>query len=77
MTTIALNVSGMTCDGCERSVTKALRNVDGVGEVTASHATGLVEVEAEAGIARDALVAAVEQAGYDVLPEGTSQLPMA
>jgi copper chaperone len=37
MDTVTLNVTGMTCGGCENSVKRALGRLDGVTDVTASH----------------------------------------
>jgi copper chaperone CopZ len=45
MTTINLNVEGLTCGGCEKSVRNALLAHDGVTEVAASHETGIVAIE--------------------------------
>jgi copper chaperone len=38
MDTLTLKVTGMTCGGCENSVKRALGRLDGVTDVTASHA---------------------------------------
>ena len=38
METITLKVTGMTCGGCENAVKRALARLEGVGDVTASHA---------------------------------------
>lgn len=67
MDTINLNVSGMSCGGCEKSIRNALLARDGVKEVTASHSAGTVQVEFDAAkISRDDLAAAIEDAGFDV-----------
>ena len=42
--TITLNVSGMTCGGCENAVQRALGRMPGVSRVEASHAAGRVTV---------------------------------
>ncbi len=67
MATLALDVKGMTCQGCVRSVEKALRAVDGVQDVTVSleknHAT--VVFDDSRASAAD-FRGAVEDAGYDV-----------
>jgi copper chaperone len=47
--TIQLTVTGMTCGGCENAVSKALRTLDGVEDVSASHAANLVGVTYDAG----------------------------
>lgn len=65
MGTRELQVDGMTCGGCEESVTKALLRVPGVTAARADHASGLVTVEGEE-LPQDALEAAVVDAGYDL-----------
>ncbi|MFB6166144.1 MAG: heavy-metal-associated domain-containing protein [Haloarculaceae archaeon] len=63
--TIELQVSGMSCEHCEQSVAEALEGVDGVESATADEAAGTATVEGDADV--DALVAAVEDAGYDAV----------
>lgn len=63
-TTTALSVSGMTCASCVSHVTKALRGVPGVSDATVNLATERAEVRHE-GASPAALVAAVEEAGYE------------
>lgn len=76
METMELTVTGMTCDGCERSVGNAIGRLSGVSKVEADHRTGRVLVEAEGPIDGEAVRDAVEDAGYDVAPPGRG-LPMA
>jgi len=45
--------------------------------VTADHRTGIVRVEGDAELERDVLETAVDDAGYMVVPPGSSSLPMA
>jgi copper chaperone CopZ len=71
------SVAGMHCDGCERSIGEALKQVDGVTAVSADHQSGTVVIDGDQDVAEDALRAAIEDAGYDVLPDGGRQLPMA
>jgi copper chaperone len=67
MTTINLNVEGLTCGGCEKSVRNALLAHDGVTEVTASHETGVVAIEFDDNqIEQAVLKQAIEDAGFDV-----------
>lgn len=61
-----LSVAGMSCTACEQNVESALRNLDGVTRVEASHEGGTVEVVADEGATDEDLRAAVERAGYDV-----------
>lgn len=58
-----LTVDGMSCEGCETSVTDALRSVPGVEDADADSETGRATVEGDADV--DVLVDAVEEAGYE------------
>jgi mercuric reductase len=62
--TIRLRVTGMTCDHCARTIEQALRCVAGVERAAVSFPDGLARVETGAGLAPDALIAAVQAAGY-------------
>jgi len=42
--TLVLQVTGMSCGGCEQRIDTVLRRVDGVREVAADHTTGRVRV---------------------------------
>lgn len=67
--TIQLTVTGMTCGGCENAVSKTLRSLDGVAEVSASHAANLVGVTYDASkVTRAMLKEKIEALGYDVAP---------
>ncbi len=64
-TQITLRVEGMTCDGCARHVTEALKSVSGVEEARVpSWRAGRATVLAEAKVTDEALLRAVEAAGY-------------
>jgi copper chaperone CopZ len=58
-----ITVEGMSCEHCERTVEEALEGVDGVAAATADREAASVTVDGTAD--RAALVAAVEDAGYD------------
>jgi len=58
-----LTVEGMACDGCESNVEEAIADVAGVKSVDADHENGTVVVEGDPSI--DALVGAVDDAGYE------------
>lgn len=67
MTSITLNVSGMTCGGCENSVRNALLTRPGVHEVTASHTAGTVSIKFDAAKVDAAQIgSAIEAAGFDL-----------
>lgn len=74
--TIDLNVAGMTCGGCEQSIARALSLLDEVESVEADFTTGRVHVTTTAPVERASLEAAVEDAGYDVLPDDAKRLPL-
>jgi copper chaperone len=61
-----LLVDGMSCDGCEQRVEKALGTVEGVKRTDADHDTNTVEIAAESGT-EDATRRAIHDAGYDVI----------
>jgi mercuric reductase len=62
---VTLDVQGMTCDGCAAHVEKALRGVVGVEEAKVPNwRGGRATVTAGAAVADEALVRAVEAAGY-------------
>ena len=66
MATITLNIDGMTCGGCVKSVTKVLNDLDGVRSATVSLENKNAQVEFdEDKIQMAQLVEAVEDAGYD------------
>jgi copper chaperone len=58
-----IHVEGMACGGCESNVVEALEAVSGVTDATADHEEGTASATGDADA--DALVAAIEDAGYD------------
>ena len=61
-TTLAL--SGLTCAACSAAVTKALKQVHGVQEVTVAEDRTRAVVVADDHVPADALVQAVTRLGY-------------
>ncbi|WP_420110485.1 heavy-metal-associated domain-containing protein [Pseudactinotalea sp.] len=59
-------VTGMTCGHCEMSVREEVGEIAGVQDIQVSHATGTLVVTA-AGEIDDAVLAAVEEAGYSAV----------
>jgi len=59
-----LQVEGMSCDGCVRSVTKSVQSLDGNAKVDVDLVSKKVRVESQASL--DAVKAAISDAGYDV-----------
>lgn len=66
MQTLTLNIGGMTCGGCVKSVTKVLEALDGVANAEVSLENANAAVTFDAGkIQADDLIEAVENAGFD------------
>lgn len=66
MATVTLNIDGMTCGGCVKSVTKVLNGLDGVRSATVSLENKNAQVEFDEGKIQIAqLVEAVDDAGFD------------
>ncbi|TBW37228.1 heavy-metal-associated domain-containing protein [Siculibacillus lacustris] len=61
---LTLDVDGMTCMGCVRSVKAALEKADPSAKVEIDLASGRVEIEG--AIAAPAARQAIEAAGFDV-----------
>ena len=64
-----IDVGGMDCTGCEESITKALKRLQGVASCTASFTDAQVEVEFDPSqVGFDAISSAITEAGYEVAP---------
>ncbi len=63
-----LQVEGMSCGGCVRSVTKSVQAVDGNARVEVDLESKKVRVETRASL--DAVKSAISGAGYDVTAGG-------
>lgn len=61
-----LSISGMTCDHCQRAVKSVLESVEGVQSASVDLDAGEAQVVGEADL--NALVAAVEEEGYQATP---------
>lgn len=57
-------VTGMSCGHCEASVRGEVSKIAGVDDVKVSAASGVLTVVASAEVADDAVIAAVDEAGY-------------
>ncbi len=66
MESIKLDVKGMTCGGCVRSVTRVLSALDGVAKVDVSLEAASARVEYDAGkVAVPQMQAAIRAAGFE------------
>ena len=61
-----LNITGMTCDHCQRAVKEALESGEGVQSASVDLDMGVARVDGEADL--EALMAAVEEEGYQAAP---------
>ena len=68
MSTTDYRVAGMTCGHCASAVTEEVSRVRGVTGVQVDVAAGRVTVETDQPVPRDAVAAAVDEAGYEVVP---------
>ncbi|MGO1803242.1 MAG: heavy metal translocating P-type ATPase [Microbacteriaceae bacterium] len=70
MTSVELEIGGMTCASCATRIERKLNKLDGIA-ATVNYATEKAKVTAAAGIDASVLIAEVEKAGY------SAQLPAA
>lgn len=65
---VVINVKGMTCGGCEKSVKNALTNLSGVEHVGIDLKTGQVDVAYNnEEISLEKICEEIEDIGYDVV----------
>ncbi|MCF2706987.1 heavy-metal-associated domain-containing protein [Arcanobacterium haemolyticum] len=67
METREYSVTGMTCHHCEMSVQEEVGEIAGVEKVDVSAQTGKLVVTSSASIDDSAVIAAVEEAGYNAV----------
>jgi copper chaperone CopZ len=65
--TTVYKVSGMTCGHCEGAVSREISALDGVTSVQAVAGTGEVTVSSAAPLDEEAVRAAVDEAGYELV----------
>jgi copper chaperone CopZ len=65
MNELTFTVPGMTCGHCEAAVTSEVGKVSGVAVVAVDLGTKVVTVTGD-GVDRAAVVAAIDEAGYEV-----------
>jgi copper chaperone CopZ len=59
-------VTGMTCEHCVRAVTGEVSALPGVRTVAVDLAAGMVRVDSEGPLPREAVRAAIDEAGYEL-----------
>ncbi len=61
----AFRVTGMTCGGCEVGVRRAVKKLDGIADVEASHEDGTATVTYQAdAVTPEDIIEAIEGIGY-------------
>ncbi|MEV0369225.1 heavy-metal-associated domain-containing protein [Streptomyces sp. NPDC050636] len=65
--TATYQVTGMTCGHCEKAVSSEISEIAGVSSVQAVAATGLVTVTSGAPLDDEAVRAAIDEAGYELV----------
>lgn len=68
-----LTVSGMTCKGCVARVDRALRQLDGVEEVSVELGSGTVHIRHAPALTTSSLTENVSAAGYPCHVEALPQ----
>ena len=66
MKQLTMHIEGMSCSHCKAAVERALQGVFGVSKAEVDLAKGTAAVAAQESVANDALIQAVEDAGYTV-----------
>lgn len=70
MSTVIVDVEGMTCQHCAKAITSEVEGIPGVTEVSIAlepEGTSHVTVTADNEISPEALQAAIEEAGYTMV----------
>lgn len=61
-------VEGMSCGHCEAAVREEVSKIPGVTTISVSAQDGSLQVDEDGTVSADAIIAAVEEAGYDATP---------
>ena len=64
---VVIQIEGMMCEHCSKSVTKALSGIEGVESVNVDLAGGSATVVAKRSVEWDKMKEAIEEEGYTVL----------
>lgn len=67
MSTIEYKVTGMTCGHCESSIKEEVGQIAGIQSIDVSAKTGKLFVTSQTGLDDAAVLAAVEEAGYEAV----------
>lgn len=73
MSTVSLDITGMTCAACSARIEKVLSRTEGVRKAEVNLALERASVEVDDTVTQQALVAAVERAGYGARPRSSDE----
>jgi copper chaperone len=65
--TTTYTVTGMTCSHCVDAVTEEVAKISGVTDVQVDLASGAVTIASASGVDQEAVAAAVDEAGYELV----------
>ena len=71
--TLALKVSGMTCEACAVSIEKSVEKVPGVYSARVDFKQGTADVKTQEGVDSSAVIEAVEAAGFKAQAESENE----
>jgi len=66
MSTVTVNVTGMSCGHCATSVREEVGSIPGVTAVAVDVASGKLTIDSEHDVEAEAIKSAVEEAGYQL-----------
>ena len=61
-----IKITGMSCDHCVKAVEKALKNVEGISDVSVSLANNQATAQCDTSITDNILKEIIEEEGYGV-----------
>ncbi|MGW3242152.1 heavy-metal-associated domain-containing protein [Streptomyces sp. NPDC001070] len=64
---VSYSVSGMSCGHCESAVSKEVSALPGVTGLTVDAKTGLLTIDSDGPLDEEAVRAAVDEAGYELV----------
>lgn len=67
MNTTEFTVTGMTCENCEKHVREEVETIPGVTVLEVSKDSGVLRVSSEGPVDEAAVIAAVDEAGYEAV----------
>ncbi|WP_426707234.1 heavy-metal-associated domain-containing protein [Corynebacterium auriscanis] len=65
MSQLVFKVEGMSCGHCEAAVREEVSKIAGVTTISVSAQEGSLRVDEDGTVTPDAVIAAVDEAGYD------------